>query len=644
MAKPPVKPSDPLKEIADAFPTFEDDAEAMLTLRQQAMRDPVKGLPMDLGRHGEEEMVDPGAWRETGHVDLKSRLPSNCPVMPLGKSKDVFWFLNTLGEVHDLQANAGKGHIDALFAGRPAYLNWAWPRWSMPKNKNQRPMVTNWEAETARQDLFAACAYKGTFELEDRVRGRGAWRDVDGGLIYHAGDAVWIDGVWRPPGEHGDFIYPGRPKIGRPGAKYEAAGEGSPGDILLQALQSWNWDRGELDARLALGWLMTALVGGALAQRPVVYVVGTEGAGKSTLQALLRLVMNGALVSTSNTTQAGIYQKVRQDSVAVMVDELEAKEDTRTTDKILELARIAYSGDKMQRGGKDGVGQEFAVMSSFLFSSIALPAMDAQDASRMAVLLVRERRADASVDVLKDLGLREGKAAKALGRDLLRRMFKWCELVDGHSRWDVLRDAMRETLKACGHEDRSADTFGALAAGCHVALYDEMPTTVELEQWGAWLRADQLSETSSREKTWERCFWQIMDATPEALRTNTHHKTVGSAMKAFEVAPDEGLKPLENVLSVCGLAISFPKGAERTMDFARLFVPLKSPPLHHLFEGTPWAGRQGAPGPWSGVLKQMPKEYWVMSTCDKALNRAAKGLMIRLVDVITKGEDDVREA
>jgi hypothetical protein len=75
-----------------------------------------------------------------------------------------------------------------------------------------------------------------------------------------------------------------------------------------------------------------------------------------------------------------------------MVDELEAKEDTRTTDKILELARIAYSGDKMQRGGKDGVGQEFAVMSSsFLFSSIALPAMDAQDASRMAVLMMRER-------------------------------------------------------------------------------------------------------------------------------------------------------------------------------------------------------------------------------------------------------------
>jgi hypothetical protein len=40
--------------------------------------------------------------------------------------------------------------------------------------------VKGWEADEARRDLFAACAYKGTFELEDRVRGRGAWRDDDG--------------------------------------------------------------------------------------------------------------------------------------------------------------------------------------------------------------------------------------------------------------------------------------------------------------------------------------------------------------------------------------------------------------------------------------------------------------------------------
>jgi hypothetical protein len=478
--------------------------------------------------------------------------------------------------------------------------------------------------------------------LEDKVRGRGAWRDDDGSLIYHAGDAVWIGGRWMPPGEHGRFIYPGRPAIGRPSGKLEAAGPGSPGDMLFQALQSWNWDRGELDARLALGWLMTGLVGGALEQRPVAYVVGTEGAGKSTLQKLLRLIMNGALVSTSNTTQAGIYQKIRQDSIAVMVDELEAKEDTRTTDKILELARIAYSGDKMQRGGKDGVGQEFAVMSSFLFSSIALPAMDAQDASRMAVLMMRERAKPAA----RRKGRRRAARARPEGgqegpSDRAPPAEADVQLVRPLGR---LRDVMREALIACGHEDRAADTFGTLMAGYHVAVSDEMPGKADLEQWSEWLRADRLSETASREKTWERCFWHMMDATPESLRANSHHKSIGSAMLAFERMPADALDPLEKTLTLCGLAMSFPKGAERTMDFARLFVPLKSPALHDLFDGTPWGGRQGAPGPWGGVLKQMPPEFWTMSTCDKGLNKAARGLMIRLIEVIKKGEpDEVRE-
>ncbi len=628
----------PFDEIAAAFPTFEDDAEAVLSLRQQALADAPKGCPMNVAKRGEpEETIEPGQWRGAGFVDRRTGLPQNCPVTPLGTLGETFYFLNTLGEVHTLAPNAGKGHIDALFKGRPLYLCWAWPQWTMPRNKGESPMVKNWAAEEARQDLFAACAYKGAFELEDRVRGRGAWRDDNGGLIYHAGDAVMVGGKWKPPGEHGEYIYPGRPRIGRPSERYEKAGDGSPGDLLLQALQSWNWDRGEMDARLALGWLMTAMVGGGLEQRPVVYVVGTEGAGKSTLQKLLRWIMNGALLSTSNTTQAGIYQKVRQDSVAVMVDELEAKADTRTTDKILELARIAYSGDKMQRGGKDGVGQEFSVMSSFLFSSIALPAMDAQDASRMAVLMMRERpparAGERGVDVLKELGLREAKLAQAVGRQLLRRMFKWCEMEGDRSRWDRLRDAMREMLIAAGHEDRSADTFGALAAGCHVALSEAMPDAGELEHWAAWLRADQLNETATRTKTWRRCFDLMLKQQPDVWRTNSK-KSVWELLEAWQTTPSH-IDDVEKYLPQVGLSISF-AADDVVKDFstARLFVPTVHPGLNALFAGSPWAGRLATPGPWAGVLRQMPKHLFTNGGCDKGLDKKFKGMFIKLAEAL----------
>jgi len=65
-------------------------------------------------------------------------------------------------------------------------------------------------------------------------------------------------------------------------------------------------------------------------------------------------------------------------------------------------------------------------------------------------------------------------------------------------------------------------------------------------------------------------------------------------------------------------------------DTARLFVPAKHPALHQLFAGTPWAGRMAAPGPWAGVLRQMPKELWFNGKCDKGLDAKASGLFISL--------------
>ncbi|HEY5409920.1 MAG TPA: hypothetical protein VIJ94_04250, partial [Caulobacteraceae bacterium] len=47
-----------------------------------------------------------------------------------------------------------------------------------------------------------------------------------------------------------------------------------------------------------------------------------------------------------------------------------------------------------------------------------------------------------------------------------------------------------------------------------------------------------------------------------------------------------------------------------------------------------WAGKLGLPGPWGGVLKQMPAPWFKIDVCDKALNKAAKGLKIELAQVI----------
>lgn len=630
--------------IASALPTFEEEEKAALTevLREQSLRDPHRGDPMEVELPtGGSDSVMPGQWR-MGYVTHRTGLPINCPVTPLGKlgniTGTIYFFLDTLGEVVALAENAGKGNIASLFSGRWKYLEWAWPRLSPPKRKGDPWQVKGWEADEARNELFAACAYMGTFELEDRVRGRGAWRDDAGGLIYHAGDQIWIGGRWMPPGAHGRFIYPGRPKIGRPARRFEPQGEGSPGWVLQEGLKSWNWERPELDPRLAQGWIMTALIGGALEVRPVGYIVGTEGAGKSTFQKMARLLMNGALLATSNTTQAGIYQKVKQDSVAVLVDEMEAKEDTRTTDKILELARVAYSGDKMQRGGKDGVGQEFSVNSSFLMSSIAMPPVDAQDASRMAVLMLRERLKPVAVDgvkpvdILTELGLKDAKTVGEIGRQLMRRLVVWFEMEGNRPRWDRLIEAFRQALIDSGHSDRAADTFGTLAAGYHASVRDTYPDESELAEWAALLKPSTLVETSGREKTWRRCFIHMLDAQPDALRTFSK-KSAGEALLTFKNAPASS-EDVNFFLKMCGLSVSWPKNEVETWATARLFVPAKHPMLNSLFAGTPWAGRMGAPGPWLGVLRQMPKHLWEPGKCGKGLDSKASGIFINVAEAL----------
>lgn len=228
-------------------------------------------------------------------------MAGDCPVTALGKHGNLCFYLDA---VNQLVAVKDKDHsklkITGLFGNRTEHLYQTWPR-----RTGDPPVVTGW-----RQDK-----------------------------------AAWIE---IPPGLIGRHVYPAAPAVPRPWPQAVAGGAGGPAADLLERLNTWNWRDAMLSPHLMLGWIAAAMIGGAIDWRPVGWVTGGAGTGKSTLiQRLIKHMFDDGLVSSADTTAGG---------------------------------------GKIHRGGADHRGVVFEARSCFLFSSINVPPLLGADRSRMAIL------------------------------------------------------------------------------------------------------------------------------------------------------------------------------------------------------------------------------------------------------------------
>lgn len=623
MTRKPPRP-DPFAEIGQAL-AIEDSPDG-LTLRELSRSDPPTGVPFQVRTwRGDVLILEPGEWRE--HADPDTGLPPECPVTPLGKVDDTYVFLNTMGAIEAFKASSsGKGPLGSIFAGRSAWLEWAWPRFGKA-GKGQAPPVTGWDADDCRQALQDACAYVGPFDDNDVVRGRGAWRDDDGTLIYHAGDRVFHAGKWKPPGRHGRWVFPARPPMPRPWTRPSAGGSEGAAAQLLELFETWNWRRKDIDPHLLLGWTCMAMVAGALDWRPAVYLTGEKGCGKSALQSLMGVVLGKALFKSVNTSGPGIYQRLKHDCTPVWVDELESQPEgsQRKVIEIIELIRTASSGGSINRGSSEGLSREYMCRSPFVCSSINIPPMRGQDQSRFAILQLQPFPALPAGEEPQDLEFDDGEIGQ-VGRELLRRM------IEGWGRWPATLKAFRHALIKAGHEPRGADQFGALLAAQHIAASDDAPTQGELDSWAERLAPSTLAETANKTEDWRECLQHALDVTLETLK---HRKgsmsSVGQILASWRKSPNgEGLTDAEDACASVGLALSFPKGAAETWANARLFFPGSHPGVHKLFEKTTWAGVPGTTGVWVSTLARAPDGIAQPGTCAKGLDEKRRGVFIRL--------------
>lgn len=466
----------------------------------------------------------------------RGELWPGCPVTPLGVSGETFWYLDTIQQLRGV-TNHTTDAICGLFGGKQEVLCEHFPRMSKGTAEH-KPVVIGWAQDRARAALQRACTEMGVWQARERVRGAGAWADGEGGVILHCGNAILIRGVdgsesWAVPGQIGDHVYPGFAPGPRPEESLIDDGVDAAGQ-LRDMLATWAWQRGEVDAHLLLGWIVAAMFGGALDWRPMAWITGDAGTGKSTLHKLIRATLGGerGLITATDASEAGLRQYLGNSTLPVALDEIEAEADNRKTMAIVKLARQAASGGVILRGGADHEGAQFRAKAAFMFSSILIPPLLDQDISRIGLFELRPLAPGAVAPKIN-----EGHWQR-IGARLRRRVLDhWGELHGVLARYQA-------GLVAAGHSARGADQFGVLLAMADLVLTGGISEGDAVAGWCARLRADDVRAQTDQSSDWERMLGHLCSQLVQVHRGSTQY-TVGEFLRAAAELPGypEGLDP-----------------------------------------------------------------------------------------------------
>lgn len=547
-------------------------------------------------------------------------LREDCPVTPLGGDGRVFWYLNAIGQLVPIGAQQhSKNVVSALFA--PQVKAWCWehypkgvdPDTNRPKDFKVDALVT---------DLLAEGQSGGTsWDPVDSIFGRGVWPGEDGELRVHLGSHLVVGGKRRAVGKIGAKVYPLRPEWPGPAPDAQAEGAAGPAAELLALLECWHWEERRLAPRLLLGWVVSALLCGALDWRPHMWLIAPRGSGKSTLLKLLGHVLwrGSYLLAAEDASAASLRAALEFDARPVCLDETEPSEDNRRLNDILGLLRIAASGGTAMRATvEQGVVQQTARFSA-ICASIVRPSFTSQDASRIAVLTMRKPPAGSVEPMLRP------EVLALLGRRLLRRA------LDAWPRWPEVLHAWKDGLTRHGMDNRNRDQFAPLLAFAWLVEWDGLPDSDTLEEWTEACAAVTLPDRQEERPDWfrlieylaaitlrddagkgEHTVAELLEVACQAKRVpdpehgGWKYTTPAEADRANALLARHGMR-FDPVLDAQKRPVRrpFEPGGEAAHGpmVGHLAVANTHQGLARLLERTRWAARPGSPGAWKSALE-----------------------------------------
>ena len=223
--------------------------------------------------------------------------------------------------------------------------------------------------------------------------GRGAFVRM-GKICWHVGNAVIDDGQehrLQDVSMQSSEILECRPRLNlQPGQ----ADDHVPG-VLSSALMRYRW-RTPDDCRIFCGWMVSAIVGGALPWRPHLWLMAPAAAGKSwLLSEVLQPVLAGWCHSLDDRTAAALSREMASDALPVLLDEIEPAGGYVAD--VLDLCKLASAGGggvRARAGRLDGVSVKQRLRFSACLSSTASAHLDAAYRSRFAVSRLSTRGVD----------------------------------------------------------------------------------------------------------------------------------------------------------------------------------------------------------------------------------------------------------
>ena len=536
------------------------------------------------------------------------RLPDTAPVRALGRDGSTYYVLDCTGQFTELPAESiSRNNIISLFGGSQ-YLIDTWPAYD--KNGDRR--YDEFKHGLLSPVLMSSCTDRPIFDPRQLLRSLGTWAEEDGTLVFHCGDVLHIAPLSTEPyrtgtGMRGKLLYPSAKAIPEPLRASDRDGPYSAAGELYKMLRTWNWYRGDTDAKMMFGWICAALLGGAQPWRPMVWVTGDAGSGKSALSKLVEWVLGGdeAIIKSDNATSASIFQLVGQSSLPVVLDEVEAKPNNKRAQEIVELARLAASGGKLTRGGADGTPLRFTARNCFFFSSILLLPLQPQDLSRMAILRLDKIEWDGAK--------KRGELDAESDDEILGRQKDWVRVgreLRGNlmAEWPRYREtyaAYRRALHEHGHDARGADQFGALGTAYDCGMESGIDAKRALA-WGKMLPASELQELRARDATANGCLVHLLGATLDVQKGGRKHTVIHWLRQAMRDKKDKLVNEYtaDQVLRGAGIVL-FRDAGDEEKKLWWVAVSNTHQELKRIYDSTKWAGEAGARGTWVQALERI---------------------------------------